>query len=227
MEYTPRELEIIRICYELSEFVHSKETRADGKLYMQHPVEVAQSEVDMERLLHIRCARTVALCLAHDVGETILKAFDHIYGDSDKVDESDIHVIRNFKEIAKLTSHLSDLDEILFSDMQMVSKSRDPEKKKRYFPSMLLCKSIPVLVGKTQDRTNNAPTFYRIPESKDRKVEETIEFFPLIIARIDVLIKRAVVRGELSENWLALPGHLHNELAKALGQYIQNFPKLF
>ena len=227
MGYSPRELTIISLAYELGELVHTKETRADGKFYWQHPVEVALSVVATQRALGIRCARSTALSLVHDVGETVLRAFYHMHEMSDQTDDADIFVLGNFERIAFLTSTLKGLDETLFEEMGNISKSRNPQEKKRYLPRLILSDSIPILFTKTKDRGNNGETFDRLPESKKRKVEETLTYFPLILARLDALVKKGVLRGELSEHWLALAPHLHDELATTMGKYVTNFPKLF
>jgi (p)ppGpp synthase/HD superfamily hydrolase len=228
MRYKPHELAIISIAYELGELVHRKEKRrADGKFYWQHPVEVALSAVAVQRTLHIRNARTIALSLVHDVGETILKAFYHMQEMSEETDDADIFILGNFQKIASLTSALKDLDGALFEEMRTISKSRNPEEKKKYFPGLTLCSSISVLFTKILDRGNNAETFDKIPTSQKRKVEETLTYFPLFIARLDALVKKAVMRGELSEDWLALAPHLHQMLASVMSKYVTNFPKLF
>lgn len=227
MGYKPHELTIISVAHELAELVHTRETRADGKFYLQHPQEVALSVVATQRTLGFRSARSTALSLTHDVGETVLKAFYNMHEMSDQTDDVDIFVLGNFERIAFLTSTLKVLDETLFEEMEKISKSRNPEEKRKYYPSLTLCNSIPVLFTKVKDRNNNAETFDNLPKSKKRKVEETLAFFPLILARLNALVKKGVLHGELSENWLPLAQHLHEELATTMGKYVTNFPKLF
>lgn len=206
MGYSDEENKLIILCYDLCILCHSEEERADKRLYAHHPIETALEAMVVQKAIGIRSGVVVALILVHDTKETLDKNF--------------AFVARNGPWIEGLLNEVKRLEPAMGLYVREISKSRDPAAKKLYFPNMLLSKNIPVLWAKIEDRKNNALSFDNLPESKERKIAETQQYFPILLERLHELIVLAHRQKKLVKpGWLKLARYQYQKLDLALQRY--------
>jgi GTP pyrophosphokinase len=171
--YSPEaDLELLRRAYVFSALEHKGQVRHSGEPYLVHPLEVADSLVDM-RLDVV----AVAAGLLHDVVEDTLTTPERIaelFG----------------AEIAHVVEGVTKIGAIPFSSSE--------ERQAENFRKMLLAMvdDIRVILVKLADRLHNMRTLHHLPEERRVKIaQETIDIYAPIANRLGM----SKVKNELEE----------------------------
>lgn len=192
------------LLFDISKLSHeADDPRANGEPYHEHPIAVALGSMDTQEALGIRDWRATGGSLIHDSGESLA--------------ENITHLTRN---LMRLTQGFSMVDPLIILIGRELTKSSIPSLRKLYFETMSYTRSVSVIWVKFEDRIHNAKTFHKLEESFDRKVEETIQKFPILARRAVHLIEEERRQGRLLEpGWLLLPRYLFDKLNASLEQY--------
>jgi GTP pyrophosphokinase len=171
--YSPEaDLELLRRAYVFSALEHKGQVRHSGEPYLVHPLEVADSLVDMK--LDVVA---VAAGLLHDVVEDTLTTPERIaelFG----------------AEIAHVVEGVTKIGAIPFSSSE--------ERQAENFRKMLLAMvdDIRVILVKLADRLHNMRTLHHLPEERRIKIaQETIDIYAPIANRLGM----SKVKNELEE----------------------------
>jgi GTP pyrophosphokinase len=171
--YSPEaDLELLRRAYVFSALEHKGQVRHSGEPYLVHPLEVADSLVDMK--LDVVA---VAAGLLHDVVEDTLTTPERIaelFG----------------AEIAHVVEGVTKIGAIPFSSSE--------ERQAENFRKMLLAMvdDIRVILVKLADRLHNMRTLHHLPEERRVKIsQETIDIYAPIANRLGM----SKVKNELEE----------------------------
>jgi GTP pyrophosphokinase len=171
--YSPEaDLELLRRAYVFSALEHKGQVRHSGEPYLVHPLEVADSLVDMK--LDVVA---VAAGLLHDVVEDTLTTPERIaelFG----------------AEIAHVVEGVTKIGAIPFSS----SEERQAENYRKMLLAMV--DDIRVILVKLADRLHNMRTLHHLPEERRIKIaQETIDIYAPIANRLGM----SKVKNELEE----------------------------
>src|SRR3984957_5736830 len=166
------DLEIIRKAYEFSQKHHAGQTRASGKPYLVHPLEVALvlAEMKMDPV-------AVAAGLLHD-----------------SVEDTSVTIVDIRKEFGEQVAHIVE-------GVTKISKidfaTREEQQAENLRKMMLaMVDDIRVVLIKLADRLHNMRTLEHLPPDRRHKIaEETLEIYAPIAHRLGM----GKIRGELED----------------------------
>src|SRR5437763_836297 len=166
------DLEIVRKAYEFSQRHHAGQTRASGKPYLVHPLEVALvlAEMRMDPV-------AVAAGLLHD-----------------SVEDTSVTIVDIRKEFGEQVAHIVE-------GVTKISKidfaTREEQQAENLRKMMLaMVDDIRVILIKLADRLHNMRTLEHLDPDRQHKIaEETLEIYAPIDHRLDM----GNIRGELED----------------------------
>ena len=166
------DLEIVRKAYEFSQRHHAGQTRASGKPYLVHPLEVALvlAELKMDPV-------AVAAGLLHD-----------------SVEDTSVTIVDIRKEFGEQVAHIVE-------GVTKISKidftTREEQQAENLRKMMLaMVDDIRVVLIKLADRLNNMRTLEFLPPDRQQKIaQETLEIYAPIAHRLGM----GKIRGELED----------------------------
>ncbi len=166
------DLEIVRKAYEFSQRHHAGQTRASGKPYLVHPLEVALvlAEMKMDPV-------AVAAGLLHD-----------------SVEDTSVTIVDIRKEFGEQVAHIVE-------GVTKISKidftTREEQQAENLRKMMLaMVDDIRVVLIKLADRLNNMRTLEFLPPDRQQKIaQETLEIYAPIAHRLGM----GKIRGELED----------------------------
>ena len=159
--FSPKELDLLQIAYNLAFEAHKNQFRQEGSPYITHPVSVAAILLD----LHLD-AQTVCAGLMHDVLEDsfIKKSYlEKIFG----------------KETVAIVDGVSNLNKLDFDSIE------DQNINNLQKMALAMSKDIRVIIVKLCDRLHNIRTIEFLPRDKQiKKSIETLDLYGPIAIRI-------------------------------------------
>jgi GTP pyrophosphokinase len=166
------DLEIIRKAYEFSQKYHAGQTRASGKPYLVHPLEVALvlAEMKMDPV-------AVAAGLLHD-----------------SVEDTSVTIVDIRKEFGEQVAHIVE-------GVTKISKidfaTREEQQAENLRKMMLaMVDDIRVVLIKLADRLHNMRTLEHLPPDRQQKIaQETLDIYAPIAHRLGM----GKIRGELED----------------------------
>jgi GTP pyrophosphokinase len=166
------DLEIIRKAYEFSQKHHAGQTRASGKPYLVHPLEVALvlAEMKMDPV-------AVAAGLLHD-----------------SVEDTSVTIVDIRKEFGEQVAHIVE-------GVTKISKidfaTREEQQAENLRKMMLaMVDDIRVVLIKLADRLHNMRTLEHLPHDRQQKIaQETLDIYAPIAHRLGM----GKIRGELED----------------------------
>jgi GTP pyrophosphokinase len=166
------DLEIVRKAYEFSQRHHAGQTRASGKPYLVHPLEVALvlAEMKMDPI-------AVAAGLLHD-----------------SVEDTSVTIVDIRKEFGEQVAHIVE-------GVTKISKidfaTREEQQAENLRKMMLaMVDDIRVVLIKLADRLHNMRTLEHLPPERQQKIaQETLEIYAPIAHRLGM----GKIRGELED----------------------------
>jgi len=166
------DLEIVRKAYEFSQTHHAGQTRASGKPYLEHPLEVALvlAEMKMDPV-------AVAAGLLHD-----------------SVEDTSVTIVDIRKEFGEQVAHIVE-------GVTKISKidfaTREEQQAENLRKMMLaMVDDIRVVLIKLADRLHNMRTLEHLQPDRQHKIaEETLEIYAPIAHRLGM----GKIRGELED----------------------------
>ena len=166
------DLEIVRKAYEFSQRHHAGQTRASGKPYLVHPLEVALvlAEMKMDPV-------AVAAGLLHD-----------------SVEDTSVTIVDIRKEFGEQVAHIVE-------GVTKISKidfaTREEQQAENLRKMMLaMVDDIRVVLIKLADRLHNMRTLEHLPPERQQKIaQETLEIYAPIAHRLGM----GKIRGELED----------------------------
>lgn len=172
----------IRKAFEFAQLAHDEQRRRTGEAYIEHPLRVAQTVVELKL-----DAESVSAALLHDVPEDTpfgLKDIEKEFG----------------REITQLVDGVTKLGHLRATSLK---EEKQFETFQRFFLAM--AKDVRVVLIKLSDRLDNMRTFAGIlPEKQLAYAKETLDIFAPLADRLGI----GSIKGELED--LAFP-HVHPE----------------
>ena len=166
------DLEIVRKAYEFSQRHHAGQTRASGKPYLVHPLEVALvlAEMKMDPV-------AVAAGLLHD-----------------SVEDTSVTIVDIRKEFGEQVAHIVEG----VTKISKIDFATGEEQQAENLRKMMLAMvdDIRVVLIKLADRLHNMRTLEHLPPERQQKIaQETLEIYAPIAHRLGM----GKIRGELED----------------------------
>ena len=166
------DLELVRKAYEFSQKYHAGQTRASGKPYLVHPLEVALvlAEMKMDPV-------AVAAGLLHD-----------------SVEDTSVTIVDIRKEFGEQVAHIVE-GVTKISKIDFVTREEQQAENLRKM-MLAMVDDIRVVLIKLADRLNNMRTLEHLPPERQHKIaQETLDIYAPIAHRLGM----GKIRGELED----------------------------
>ncbi|MDI6858585.1 MAG: bifunctional (p)ppGpp synthetase/guanosine-3',5'-bis(diphosphate) 3'-pyrophosphohydrolase [Dehalococcoidia bacterium] len=169
-EYIPDgNIALIESAYRFAEECHRDQVRKTGDPYITHPLDTANTVVDLQL-----DATAVAAALVHDVTEDC--------------GVPNAELVKRFgRDVARLVDGGSKLEKIAWKapDERVGDKAAQAENLRKMFLAM--AKDIRVVIIKLADRLHNMRTLYALPPEKQLRVaQETMEIYAPLASRLGI-----------------------------------------
>jgi GTP diphosphokinase / guanosine-3',5'-bis(diphosphate) 3'-diphosphatase len=166
------DLELVRKAYEFSQKYHAGQTRASGKPYLVHPLEVALVLAGM-KLDPV----AVAAGLLHD-----------------SVEDTSVTIVDIRKEFGEQVAHIVE-GVTKISKIEFVTREEQQAENLRKM-MLAMVDDIRVVLIKLADRLNNMRTLEHLPPERQHKIaQETLDIYAPIAHRLGM----GKIRGELED----------------------------
>ncbi len=195
--FSPKDIEKIKMAYEIACKAHEGQKRRSGEPYIIHPVAVAKILADMGM-----DAESVCAALLHDVvedTETTSEEIRALFGES----------------IEQLVDGVTKLGQIPLSASKEEQQSENVRKM-----FLAMSRDIRVIIIKLADRVHNMRTLMFMPEEKKRyKARETLEIYAPIAHRLGI----RAFKEELEDLAISyLDPVAYNEIAETLEKQVES-----